>query len=201
MSTIAEKRRYTVAEYLALEQDSPTKHEYYRGEIFAMAGATPRHNRIAGNIFGKLYQRLEGKPCEPFGSDQRIRIKAVNHSTYPDVSVICGTMEVADDDRHAATNPTVLVEVLSLATEAYDRGRKFEFYQQLPSLREYVLVSQHEAKITHYSLNEDGSWHYRLIVGLEQTLDLPAIACQLPLAEIYRNVKFGPEELEGAPPA
>jgi Uma2 family endonuclease len=194
MSTAPTRRRITVAEYVARERDSLEKHEYYRGEVLAMAGASPRHNRIAGNIFAKLYQQLEGKPCHPYGSDQRIRIEEADLSTYLDVSVICGKMEVSPADTIAATNPAVVFEVLSKSTESYDRGPKFELYQQAPTLRQYVIVEQAAAMIVTYDRDEDGTWRYKLLVGMEQTLELPAIGCRLALAEVYRDVEFGPEE-------
>lgn len=194
MSTAPSRRRITVAEYVARERESLEKHEYYRGEVFAMAGATPRHNRIAGNIYAELHAPLKGKPCKPSNSDQRIRIEEADLSTYPDVSVICGKMEVSPADTIAATNPVVVFEVLSKSTESYDRGPKFELYQQSPTLRQYVIVEQASAKIVSYERDEDGTWRYKLLVGMEQTLELPAIGCRLPLAEVYRDVEFGPEE-------
>jgi Uma2 family endonuclease len=193
MSTVPEKRWYTLQEYLAAEERSPIKHEFYRGEVFAMAGGTPQHNRIAGNIFARLHRFLEGTPCEPFGSDQRIRVPAADLTTYPDVSVVCGELALDPLDRHAITNPRVIFEVLSESTENYDRGPKFELYQKLDSLAEYIVVSQTEAKIIHYARQDNGSWLYRLIVGKEATLRLPSIDCELPLAAIYRGAELEPE--------
>src|SRR5262245_12741923 len=136
MSTAPSKRRTTLQEYLEWEERSGGKHEFYQGQIFAMAGASPRHNRISTNIVGLLHRLLEGGTCEVFGSDQRIRIDAVNLSTYPDVSVICGGLVLSKDDVRAITNPRVIFEVLSKSTENYDRGPKFELYQHLDSLEE-----------------------------------------------------------------
>ncbi|MEX2173539.1 MAG: Uma2 family endonuclease [Pirellulaceae bacterium] len=191
-----DRRRISLAEYLAWEARSGGKHEFYRGEVFAMAGASLRHNRIATNILARLYQSLEGGPCEVFGSDQRIRIDAVDLSTYPDVSVICGGVQVDAVDRHGVTNPRVIVEVLSKSTENYDRGRKFEFYQHLQSFMEYVLVYQDEPKVIHYVREDNGRWSYKLLVGEQETLRLESIDSELPFAAVYRNVKFGPEEEE-----
>jgi Uma2 family endonuclease len=160
MSTAPSKRRFTIAEYLALEEDSPTKHEYYQGEIFAMAGATIRHNEITGNIFAGLHTRLRRKGCRPYGSDLRIRVKKPNLFTYADTVVVCGNVERAEESPHSVTNPRVIFEVLSKSTENYDRGQKWEFYQQLDSLQEYVLVSQEEAKITRYYRPAGGPWQY-----------------------------------------
>jgi len=194
MSTVLEKRRMSLQEYLDWEERSGGKHEFYRGEIFAMAGTTIAHNRIAGNIYARLHQLLEGRECEPFGSDLRIRINAVDLSTYPDVSVVCGEPKTDAVDRHAVTNPRLIVEVLSKSTENYDRGPKFELYQKLASFVEYVVVYQTEAKVIHYIRHDDGTWSYRLLIGIDETLRLESISCELPFSAIYRNVKFGPEE-------
>ena len=194
MSTVPERRRLSLAEYLLWEERSGGKHEFYRGDVFAMAGASTRHNRIAGNIFARLHQLLEDRECEPFGSDQRIRIGPIDLSTYPDVSVICGGVDLDAVDRHGATNPRVIVEVLSKSTENYDRGRKFEFYQHLESFAEYVVVYQDEPKVIHYVRQNDGSWSYKLLVGEQEQLRLESIDCELSFAAIYRNVEFGPEQ-------
>jgi Uma2 family endonuclease len=196
MSTVLEKRRMSLKEYLAWEEVSGGKHEFYRGEIFAMAGTTIQHNRIAGNIYARLHQLLEGRECEPFGSDLRIRVNAFDLSTYPDVSVVCGGEQVDAVDRHAITNPRVIFEVLSKSTENYDRGPKFEFYQSLDSFVEYVVVYQTEAKIIHYVRQNDGAWKYRLLAGMQETLTLESIGCSLSFSAIYSKVVFGAEEDE-----
>jgi Uma2 family endonuclease len=193
MSTVLEKRRMSLKEYVAWEERSDGKHEFYHGEIFAMAGTTIAHNRITGNIYARLHQLLEGRECEPFGSDLRIRINAFDLSTYPDVSVVCGGEAIDEVDNHAITNPRVIVEVLSKSTETYDLGRKFEFYQSLKSFHEYAVVYQTEAKIIHYIRQADGTWNYRLLVGMQATLDLQSIGCSLPFQSIYSKVEFGPE--------
>jgi Uncharacterized protein conserved in cyanobacteria len=194
MSTAPSKRRFTIAEFLAFEEDSVEKHEFYQGEIFAMAGATIRHNEISGNIFGQLHSLLRGKGCRPYGSDLRVRVQQANLYTYTDTVVICGPIERDKDDPEAATNPRVIFEVLSKSTESYDRGKKWEFYQLLDSLREYILVSQEEAKVTRYFREDGGPWRYVLVSGIEEALTLESLGCELPLADIYDNVTFGPEE-------
>lgn len=193
MSAAPIHRRYSVEEYLALEQDSRSKHEFYDGEIFAMAGATIRHNDISGNIYHTLRNMLSGKDCRPYGNDQRICIKKLGLYTYSDTLVVCRPLERDDQDSHAICNPRVIFEVLSKSTENYDRGQKWEFYQQLISLREYVIVSQEEAKVTRYCQTEGGTWRYKLISGLDQSLDLESLDCRLPLTDVYNNVQFGPE--------
>jgi len=199
MSTVLERRRMSLREYLLWEESSGGKHEFYRGEIFAMAGTTIRHNRITGNIYARLHQLLAGRECEPFGSDQRIYIAPVDLGTYPDVSVVCGGVQTDRIDTHGITNPRVIVEVLSKSTENYDRGPKFELYQNLPSFAEYIIVYQTEPKIIHFVRQSDGKWSYRLIVGLEETLPIESLGCEISFAEIYERVKFGPEQSDISP--
>lgn len=194
MSTVLEKRRMSLKEYLTWEEVSGGKHEFYRGEVFAMAGTTIQHNRISTNILARLHQLLEGRECEPFGSDLRIRVNAFDLSTYPDVSVVCGGEQVDAVDRHAITNPRVIFEVLSKSTEKCDLGRKFEFYQSLDTFAEYLVVYQTEAKIIHYVRQGGGTWKYRLLVGMQETLMLETIGCTLPFTAIYSKVVFGLKE-------
>ena len=134
-------------EYLAAERGAKTRHEYLSGTSWAMAGGTPEHGRLAAALAGELRGKLRGRPCAVFSSDVRIRIAATDRTTYPDLSVVCGKRETAADDPDALVNPIVIVEVLSDSTEADDRGAKFAHYRRLESLREYVLVSQHERRI------------------------------------------------------
>ena len=149
------------AEYLEFEATSDTKHEYLRGEVLAMAGGTPDHAALALAIGAELVAGLRGRPCRAFSSDLRVRIEATDLSTYPDITVVCGTLETSGLDPHAATNPVLIVEVLSDSTEAYDRGQKFAHYRQIPSLREYLLVSQTEPRLEAYAKNDAGQWVLR----------------------------------------
>jgi len=194
MSAVPEPR-YTIEEYLARERVAPYKSEYYRGQIFAMSGGTPRHNTTGGNIFSSLRGRLRGSGCRPHNSDQRIRIPANGLATYPDVSVVCGELQLDTQDRDAIVNPRVIFEVLSNSTESYDRGRKFDLYRQLESLREYLLVAQDEPQVDRFVRQEDGSWNLTVFKGLEAVLEVTTLGCVLPLREINEDVVFGPEEL------
>ncbi len=189
MSTVA-AAKYSVAEYLSREAASTVRHEYYRGEIFAMAGNTTQHNEIQVNLIHQLRLALKGSPCRPYGTDQRIRIEAVNLFTYPDVVVICGEFEFAADDPMAVTNPRVIFEILSPSTEAYDRGEKFELYQHLPSLQEYILVAQNRARVDRFTREPDGQWRLKSFAGLEDALEIESLKCRIPLALVYENVKF-----------
>jgi len=197
MSTVPHQRPFTVREYLEREERSPTKHEFYQGEIFAMAGASIRHNVIAGNVFAILHALLKGTGCRPYSSDQRIKIETAGLFTYADICVICGDVQRAADDSHSAANPRVIVEVLSDSTEAYDRGEKFRLYRQLDSLQEYVLVSQIQPRIDKFVRYEDGAWLMSPVDSLEESVELKSIGCRLRLAEIYDGVKFGPEPASG----
>lgn len=192
MSAIPEPR-YTLEEYLARERDAPYKNEFYRGQIFAMSGGSPRHNLIAGNMFARLHHRLRGTGCRPYNSAQRIRIAAVDLCTYPDVSVICGELQLDRQDREAVVNPRVIIEVLSPTTESYNRSKKFDFYCELESLRDYILVAQDEPQVERFVRQDDGSWMLTVFKGLAAVLEFPALACTLPLSEIYQDVTFGPK--------
>jgi len=191
MTEPAHKLSYTLAEYLALEAASDTRHEYLNGEIFAMAGGTPEHGALAANVIRLLGTALLDRPCVVYTSDVRIRVLATGLNTYPDVSVTCGAIERDPQDASTIVNPVVLVEVLSDSTEAYDRGEKFAHYRRIPSLRDYLLVSQHEARIEHYRRNDDGTWTLRDVASSE-TVRL-SIGCELPVGAVYRD-PFAPPQ-------
>jgi Uma2 family endonuclease len=139
MSTAANKR-YTPEEYLALERAAPFKSEYLGGEIFAMAGTSKEHVRIARNLIAALHDQLRNSPCEVFGSDLRVKVSRTGLYTYPDVTIACADLEFEDERVDTLLNPRVIFEILSDSTEAYVRGKKFHHYRQIPSLMEYVLV-------------------------------------------------------------
>jgi len=175
----------TYAQYLELERTSEVKHEYLRGEIFAMAGGSPEHARLAANVIGDLRAALRGRPCAVFTSDARVRIEVTDRATYPDVTVVCGRLEHAPDDPDSITNPVVIVEVLSDATEADDRGEKFAHYRRLASLQEYLLVSQRARRLEVYRRRDD-----RWVLdeaGAGETLRLDSIDVALAVDEIYRD--------------
>ncbi|WP_437563970.1 Uma2 family endonuclease [Sorangium sp. So ce542] len=186
MNEPARKIIWTYAEYLEQERASPTKHEFLNGEIFAMAGGTPEHARLCLSVGAELRAHLRGRPCVVYSSDLRVRVQATGLSTYPDVSVVCGRLERDPEDKDAVLNPIVLIEVLSDSSEAYDRGQKFAHYRRMPSLREYVLVSQHEPRIEVFHRNEDGSWTLREARAGEGA-ELQAIGCTLSVDDVYRE--------------
>jgi Uma2 family endonuclease len=180
--------RITPQEYLAREKEALEKFEFISGEILAMAGAKPRHNRISGRILTLLDNILnDSETCEPFNSDQKVRIFEAGPFFYPDVSVACEPIFDQDD---CLRNPVVIVEVLSDSTASYDRGEKFLNYRQLPSLQEYVLVSQSLPLVEHYSRQSASSWVFTVHSGLDATVFLPSLSATLSLREIYRRISF-----------
>jgi Uma2 family endonuclease len=182
------KKVYSLEEYLALEATSEEKHEYYNGEIFAMAGGTFRHAQLAENIFASLRQHLRGKPCQPKGSDMRLATPSGLY-TYPDASVYCGKPELTDKQTELK-NPVVIVEVLSPSTKNYDRGDKFKLYRTIPSFREYLLVDSESISVEHFSKLDRGEWLLREYTSLSDTIQLRAIEITLTLNDIYDGVEF-----------
>ena len=186
---------YTVEQYLEMEQESQEKHEYIAGEIFAMAGASVAHVRIAYDVGAMLANQLSGRPCKSFGSDLRVRTAPAGLYTYPDLSAACGEPVL---DGQTLTNPILIIEVLSASTESYDRGEKFVQYQRIETLREYVLIYQDRPRINTYTRGKGAAWTYVPVEGLEATAHLHSIGCELPLAEVYRRVTFA-EDRASAP--
>ncbi len=188
--------RFTIEEYLRLEVEAKQRHEYRDGRIIDMAGGSPEHSLIIANVIGEMRNQLKGKPCRVYDSNLRIRVPRTPLYTYPDVSVICGEMQFDPEDagRTTATNPRLIVEVLSAATEADDRGEKFRRYLSLASLEEYVLVSQVRPRVETFTRQSDGSWRFATASGLEGRVPLTSVEAQLPLSEIYTGVQFPPED-------
>ena len=184
---LTEKTHLTPAEYLALERQSQERHEYYGGELRLMAGASRKHNIISLNIASLLREKLRGKPCRPFMSDMRIWIASAQRYFYPDIAVICGTEPFVEED--VATDATVIIEVFSETTEAFDRGEKFESYQRLPSIQDYVLVSQDRIRLEHFHKLAHNEWRYLALNKAEDILYLDAVGVQLPLKEIYLDAE------------
>ena len=178
-------------EYLARERATETKSEYWDGRIYAMSGGSVYHSLIAANLIAVLWPQLRGKPCRVHGSDLRISAANGKRYFYPDVSVICGPALFDDERKDTATNPTVIVEVLSESTAAYDRGPKFLSYQGIATLQEYLLVHQDQPVLEHYLRRSDDTWIYHKLEGTASGLDLPSIQCSLKLEEVYLSVFEG----------
>jgi Uma2 family endonuclease len=175
-------------EYLLLEENADVKHEFLDGQVRATAGGSPEHAAIIGNVTTLLNLQLRGQRCRVHTTELRVRAKATGLGTYPDITVVCDRLERDPDDRtgHTAINPRVLVEVLSPSTETYDRGEKLAHYQTIPSLQEIVLVAQDRRELEVVRREADGTWS-RHIASSEQTARLISIACDLAVAEVYRD--------------
>lgn len=196
---IERERRYTIEEYLRLDEASEDKLEYHHGfivplgEVIAMAGGSEDHALVAMNFARELGNALKGKPCRVYGSDLRVRIKGTPLYVYPDVTVICGPTQHDDLKPKSVLNPKVLVEVLSPGTIAYDRTEKFEKYLRVDSVEDYVMVSQNAPSIEVYTRRGDGTWLFRPVHGLDQVVRLGSVGVELSLREIYAGVEFPPE--------
>ena len=183
------------AEYLEIERQAEFKSEYYRGETFAMAGASPRHADIITNIVAELRQQLKGGPCHVYSNNLRLRVTPTGLFTYPDVMVVCADARFAEDDKDTLLNPLFIVEVLSQSTRARDKSWRFDHYRRLPSVVDYLTVEQDAPRI-HRAIRQPGdNWHFSDYEGLGQQIELTSIGCVLALAEVYDKIEWP------APPA
>lgn len=185
--------RLSIEEYRNLEIETDIRYEFHDGYVYAMAGGTLNHGIITGNVFGELRDALRKKDngCFPLNSEVKLYVDQLNSFFYPDAMTICGQAEKASKEKEAITNPILIVEVLSQSTAAYDRGDKFYFYRQIPSLQEYILIEQETAKVEVFK-REGDLWRISNAIGLESSITLESLQITLQLTEIYRNV-----ELEG----
>ena len=188
-----EKHLMTSAEYLEMERTAlDIRHEFFNGEVFAMVGAGRNHNRINVNLTKKFGLNFETNPacCEVFSND--MRVKTGEHYTYPDLAIACGDAKFEDDQFDTLTNPVVIIEILSDSTERFDRTKKFAYYRTIPTLQEYILVSQYECWVEQY-IRQNDMWGYQSYDGLDRILKLQSFNFELPLSEIYLNVEFEEE--------
>ena len=176
--------------YLETERGALEKHEYYQGEIFAMSGASAKHNRVFTNLFGELSYKLKGKGCVPYGSDLRIHIPKNTLYTYPDISIICGEMELTDDKFDTATNPSVIIELLSHSTRNYDKGEKFTLYRDMLSLQEYILIDTEKIYVEKHIRNADNSWQLTDYKSIENSFTISTIQLSFLLMDIYEGISF-----------
>jgi Uma2 family endonuclease len=180
----------TPEEYLERELGSEEKHEYFNGEVFAIARPSARHTWIVANVTGSFWQQLKGKPCRVSSSELRLRVTPTGLYTYPDVMVICGNVEVAAEQKDTVLNPVVIVEVLSPSTKDYDRGQKFQHYRTLPSLIDYLMVAQDEPRVEHWTRQSENRGLLSDFAGLGQVIPLASIDCILPLAQVYDKIEW-----------
>lgn len=182
------KTKITPEDYLEIERQAEYKSEYFAGEMFAMAGASKRHNLIVSNLIRTLGNQLLESDCNVYPSDMRIKIPRVKKYTYADVVIACGQEEFDDEKEDTLLNPLVIIEVLSDSTEAYDRGQKFVYYQKIPSLQEYLLVSQHDCQIEQYVRNSERFWTYAEYHDAEDSVTIQTVKVELRLKDIYARL-------------
>jgi Uma2 family endonuclease len=194
MSTVP-KRLLTPEEYLTIERAAKFKSEYFAGEMYAMAGATWEHTLIKDNLARETGNQLKNGPCRALTSDLRVKVSPTGLFTYPDLVVVCGEPEFADAEFDTLLNPTVVAEVLSESSEGYDRGTKFSHYRTLPTLREYLLVSQDRPLLERY-VRQNDDWLLTEFVGLSKVFEYGTIPVRIPLKEIYDGVEFPPAALK-----
>ncbi len=191
MTSAQPQPHLTPQDYLAWERQQETRHEYVNGEIHAMTGASREHNLINGNLFAALHTQTRGKPCEVYSNDMRVKVSETGMYTYPDIAVACGKPEFEDTQVDTLLNPVLIVEVLSDSTEGYDRGAKFAHYRTLPSLHDYLLIAQNECRVEHYARQADHRWLLTDYQGMDETVSLTAIGCELRLLDLYERVELG----------
>lgn len=180
--------------YLERERAATLKSEYLRGEIIAMTGASRKRNMILANIIAELRNQLKGRPCRVYPSDMRVKVEETGLLTYPNATVACGEERFADDHLDTLLTPLVIIEMLSDSTEGYDRGAKFSHYRTIQSLKEYILVSQHQRKIERFYKNRAGQWVLAETGPASAAIRIETIDCTLSLSEVYDNVMEPGEE-------
>lgn len=186
--------KYTPEEYLKIEREAVYKSEYFNGEIFAMSGASRKHNLIAGNIYAAIHIQLRKRTCEVYPSDMRVKVSATGLYTYPDIIVVCSSPQFDDTFTDTLINPDVVVEVLSPSTEAYDRGVKFQHYRSLPSLSEYILIHQDTCHVEQFVRRPDNAWLFQEYLNPDDLFEIGSIGCELKLADIYEKVDMSENE-------
>jgi Uma2 family endonuclease len=187
MSAVLSQSHHTDEEYLTRERSATYKSEFHDGQIYAMTGASRKHNLVSGNIYRELSAQLKRRPCEAYVNDMRVKAVKAHNYYYPDIAVVCGTPQFEDAQLDTLLNPTVLIEVLSPSTEAYDRGGKFAHYRKITTLREYLLVAQDQSSIERY-MRQGDVWILTEAVGLDASMPLESIDCILSLREVYDKV-------------
>jgi Uma2 family endonuclease len=194
MSALPKSKYISPEEYLTAERKSLEKHEYFDGEIFQMAGASDEHNTIGGNAYASLHFQLKKRPCKAYQSDMRVHIQKTGLYTYPAIAVVCGKSEFLPDGQFdTLINPILIIEVLSVSTEGYDKGVKFDNYRSLESLREYVLISQNTKRVIRYTKQANGSWNLMDFIGDKTEIELSSVECSLTMEDIYDKVEFEAE--------
>ncbi|OQX22101.1 MAG: hypothetical protein BWK80_31405 [Desulfobacteraceae bacterium IS3] len=185
---LPKKQYYTKEEYLEMEAAADFKSEYYQGEIFAMSGGSLDHSTICVNLNWAIREAIDPEKCRGFESNMKLEIAAADSYVYPDVMVVCGEVEVAENTTDVIKNPMLIIEVLSPGTEFFDRGLKFEYYRMIPSLKEYVLVSQNKPKVETYFRQKENIRTYTVVEGLDKTVMFQCLEYEIALKDIYLTV-------------
>ena len=178
----------TEAEYLSFERESQERHEYYKGEIYLMSGASFKHNIIEDNLRVLIGSHLKGKKCRSFGSNLRIHIPPNSLYTYPDILVVCDEPKLVDGEFDTLLNPAVIIEILSPSTGNYDRGVKFDLYREIESLKEYILLDSATTHFIHYNKNADSTWTLSESKNLDDPFFIRTIDFEILLSEVYKGV-------------
>ena len=184
------KNKMTIEEYIQFEKAADIKHEYYRGEVFTMSGAKPRHVVIAKNLMRDIATALRGKPCQPYGNDLRIHIPENTLFTYPDISIICGDIVPSEYDEDTATQPVVIIEILSKSTRGYDRNGKFKLYRDISLLQEYILVDSESINIEAFRINSNDHWELEEYKTVSAKLIIPSVQVSISIEDIYEGTKL-----------
>jgi Uma2 family endonuclease len=190
MALAQRKIEYTPEEYLEFERAAETRHEFLDGHIYAMAGESLSHSRICVNIAAEMRRVLKGSRCEALSPNMKVRAETKGLFAYPDLSIVCGEPVFHDDQKDVLLNPKVIIEVLSPSTQRYDQTKKFfKYRKEIPSLTDYILIYQDVAFIEHHEKQGDGRWVHNVFDGLQDTLRIPSIECEISMAEIYDRVE------------
>jgi Uma2 family endonuclease len=187
---LLKKEYYSKEEYLEMEALADCKSEFYAGEIFAMAGGSPKHSMICFNLYRTVGNAIADKDCIGFESNMKLELAEADAYVYPDMMIVCGEVKLAENTSDVITNPVLIVEVLSPATESFDRGKKFEYYRMLTSLKEYVLVSQEEAMTESFCKQDENTWLYTAAKGLDKSLVLKSLDYEIALKDIYHKIQL-----------
>lgn len=183
----------SIEEYLTLEASAESRHEYIGGEIVAMTGASIVHNQIKQNISRFFDDPLDAQGCNLYTSDMRVMVRDTGAFMYPDAVVVCGEIDKETHGGESILNPSIIIEILSHSTESYDRGLKWAYYKLIPSLQEYLLVTQSRPYVEQYTRQSDNSWRYVTYTGLDSLIFFPSVEVELSLRDLYRKVQFGTE--------
>ena len=190
MSAVPKKVQLTETEYLRIERGAFEKSDFYRGEMFAMAGASRFHCTINTNIVGELHGRLQGTSCRQFANDMRVKNELTGLFNYPDCLIVCEEPKYLDRHEDVLLNPRVIIEIVSPSTESYDRGFKFQSYRRLPSCQEYIMVSQRAPLIERYVRQADDTWLLTIFEGLERVFSFSSVPIQIPMKALYQLIDF-----------